>query len=80
MVSAVSTEDIPESLSMQIQKYIKDPATRVYIKHNRDTGEWLYSVVVENSGDFWLDSFKTEKAALNYIEKCKLKMSGGCLS
>lgn len=70
----MSTEKIPETLRLQIQKFINDPATRVYIKHNRDTGEWLYSVVVENSGDFWLDSFETEELALDYIAKNKLKM------
>lgn len=61
-------------LKRQITAYIQDPSTRVYVKHNRDTGEWLFSVAVVNSGDFWLDSFETELDALTFIKEKKLKM------
>ena len=56
------------------KKYIEDPNTRVFISHNDETGVWYYSVVVDNSRGFWLDSFDTEKKAMQYIRDNKLVM------
>lgn len=60
---------------MSINVHLTNPNTRVYIKHNKDTGKWLYSVVVADSDDFWLDSFKTEDEAKAYIAHHNLKMA-----
>lgn len=61
MSGPMSTEELTEI-------YLKDPKTRVRIYHNEETGEWLYSVAVENSQGFWLDSFETEQEANEYIQ------------
>ena len=68
--------DVRKVLSVweQTQQYLQDANTRVYIKPNNDTGEWLFSVVVENSDDFWLDAFQTEQEAIDYINRNSLQM------
>ena len=58
------------------QKYIQDPKTRVYISRNHELEEWLYSVVVEDTNEFWLASFKTCEEAEQYIAEDQLKKSG----
>jgi hypothetical protein len=58
----------------QVVKYINDPNTRVYINYNDETGEWLYSVVVDNSEAFWLDSFETENAAIPTDKELEYKI------
>ena len=62
------------SVEEQTQLYLQDANTRVYIKPNNDTGKWLFSVVVENSDDFWLDAFDTVQEAIDYIETNGLQM------
>ena len=57
-----------------VRKYIEDPNTRVYILHNDETGIWYYSVVVDGSRGFWLDSFETEEEAAKYIKDNNLTM------
>lgn len=57
------------------QKYIQDPKTRVYISRNHELGEWLYSVVVEETNEFWLASFKSCEEAEQYITENQLKKS-----
>ena len=66
---------ISASTYNRIVEYMKDPNTRVYINHNNETGSWYYSVVVENSDAFWLNSFDTEQKALGFIKENGLKMS-----
>lgn len=55
--------------------YLKSKHTRVYISHNNEIGQWLYSVVVADSDAFWLDSFDTELEAKEYISQHGLKMA-----
>lgn len=75
-ISAVmSTSSYEDTVEAKIAAYIADPETRVFIYHNNETGEWLYSIVVENSDDFWLDSFPTLEEAEKYIETNNLKKS-----
>lgn len=62
-----------DTVRAKIAAYISDPETRVSTYHNNEIGEWLYSVVVENSGEFWLDSFPTLEEAEEYIRKNNLK-------
>lgn len=66
---------ISSGLQKQIDEYLADPHTEVYLKYNNDLGQdqWLYAVVVAGSDDFWLDAFEQEKEALNYIETHHLK-------
>jgi len=52
----------------QIDRYLKDPKTRVFINTNNENGTWLHAVQVKGT-DFWLASFQTEKEALEYIKK-----------
>lgn len=58
---------------IQIKKYLADHVN-VNIIHNDDIGEWLWSVEVVNSDEFWLDSFKTKEEAVEYCEKHELKI------
>ena len=61
-----------DGLEEKVQAYINDPDTRVEIVHSNETGKWVYAVCVADD-DFWLDSFETEKEALEYIAKNNLK-------
>lgn len=54
--------------------YIKNPNTRVFINHNRELGEWLYSVEVADADGFWLSSFDTKEEAEQYIQENHLIM------
>ena len=56
------------------EKYIKDPKTRVFINHNDELGEWLYSVEVADSDGFWLSSFDSQAEAEQYIQDHHLKV------
>jgi len=69
---------IPMSFDAAVKKYLENPETRVYITHHNELGAdmWLYSVVVEDSDEFWLDSFETLPEAIEYIKKHNLKMVG----
>lgn len=66
---------LPISDEELAQKYIQNPKTRVYIDRNHELGEWLYSVVVEESNEFWLASFRTYDEAEQYIAENRLKKS-----
>jgi hypothetical protein len=55
----------------QWKRYIAEKAP-VRIFHNDETGEWLYSVEVIGSDGFWLESYKTEKAAKQFIQRHQL--------
>lgn len=72
-----SYEDM--SLPMPVEElkkiFLKDPETRVRVYHNNELGEWLYSVVVEDSQGFWLDSFSTEQKAYEYIRTNNLAIA-----
>jgi hypothetical protein len=46
----------------------------VVIDYNNATGSWIYSV--SKPGGYWLDSFLTRKAALDYIKRHNLKLKG----
>ena len=61
-----------DGLEEKVQEYINNHDTRVEIVHSNETGEWVYAVCVADD-DFWLDSFETEKEALEYIAKNNLK-------
>lgn len=64
---------LPISNTELAQRFLKDPKTRVYISRNRELGEWLYSVVVEDADEFWLASFATSEDAERYIAEHQLK-------
>lgn len=64
---------LPLSVDKLTKIFINNPDTQVFIKHNNETGTWLYSVVVAESEDFWLDSFNTLEEAEAYIKKNNLK-------
>lgn len=58
---------LPMSTKELTEIFLKDPKTKVCVYHNNELGEWLFSVAVENSQGFWLDSFTTEQEAYEYI-------------
>lgn len=58
-----------------VQLFLESPKTRVFIRPNSDAGVWQYSVEVENSDGFWLDSFPTEDEAKDYIERNHLTVA-----
>lgn len=49
------------------KKYIDDPKTEVFIKHDDEFGKWLYHIQVVDSDGFRLDSFLTLEEAEKYI-------------
>lgn len=58
-------------------KYIQDPNTRVYIYRNNELNGavWMYSVAVEGSEGFWLNSFYSKPEAeefilVNHLHRC----------
>jgi hypothetical protein len=61
-------------MQKQVQDYINDPNTKVYINYTVETGKWLYAVIVDKSEDFWLEAFSTEEKAKEFIVKNNLKM------
>lgn len=65
---------LPMPLDDLVKIFIKNPKTRVFIDHNNETGEWFYSVVVDESDGFWLASFDTQQEAEEYIRTNKLIM------
>lgn len=65
----------PLSNEERAKRFINNSKTRVFIRRNHDLGEWLYSVVVEDSDDFWLASFETKEEAERYIAENELKIS-----
>lgn len=69
---------MPMPVDEIVRRFVKDPSTRVYIDYNNELGAntWLYSVVVDESEWFWLDSFDTEEEAKKYIAENHLKMVG----
>ena len=62
------------SVDLQVERYLKNSKTRVFINHNDELGEWWFSVEVRGSGGFWLDSFITKEEAEDYIRKHNLKI------
>lgn len=64
-----------KSLNEIVAFYLKDPQTKVFIKHNDELGEWLYSVEVIDSDAFWLCSFDTLNEAQNYIKEHHLTVA-----
>ena len=62
------------SVNSEIKGYLKRKVD-VLIFHNNETGEWLWSVVVDDGSGFWLNSFKSEKAAMNYCQRHMLQVT-----
>lgn len=58
-----------KSLDEMVEFFLSDPRTKVFINHNNEIGEWLYSIEVVDSGAFWLCSFETLDEAQNYIKE-----------
>lgn len=56
-----------------VEQYLanKEP---VIIHYNQETGDWLYSISVVNDPGFWLDAFKTKKAAETFCKKHNLSI------
>ena len=63
------------SIDLQAKRYLRSPNTRVFINHNDELGEWLFSIEVRGSGGFWLDSFPSQEEAESYIQEHNLKMA-----
>ena len=64
---------LPMSVDEIAERFLRDPSTRVWINYNDQLAEWLYSVEVVDSDEFWLSSFKTEEEAEEYIAEHGLK-------
>ena len=58
-----------------VEFFLSDPKTKVFINHNNELGQWLYSIQVVGSGAFWLCSFNTQQEAEEYIRAHKLKLA-----
>lgn len=77
--SSIRTEtSLEDSIEKQIRNYIASPDTRVFINRNNelDADKWMYSVEVQDSDGFWLDSFDILEEAENFIKKNNLKKVG----
>ena len=64
-----------KSLNEIVAFFLNDPQTKVFIKHNDELGEWLYSIEVVDSDAFWLCSFDTLSEAQNYIKEHHLTVA-----
>lgn len=62
-----------KTIDEMVEFLISDKDTEVVIKHNNDTGKWLYSIWVKDSDDFWLCSFDTESEAVAYVKEHNLR-------
>lgn len=56
------------------QILILKPIVKIY-KNNELHENYIYAIVIKDFPDFWLNAFKTEKEAKNYIKKHKLRLS-----
>lgn len=63
---------LPLSADELAKIFLKRKNLKVFINHNNETGEELFSVQVVDSDGFWLDSFKTEAKARSYIQEHQL--------
>lgn len=61
-------------IEAQAERFLMSSSTRVFINHNDELGEWLYSVEVVDSDGFWLGSWPTKEEAERYITDNNLKM------
>lgn len=77
MENIMENNDLPfegdERIKAVVRRFIEDPKTVVFINHNCDIGEWLYSVQVDGT-DLWLNSFDTEQEAQNWCAEHNLNM------
>ena len=58
----------------QITKYLQNKEP-VNLYHNNETGIWQWSISVVINPEFWIDSFKYKKEAIDFCEKHKLKIN-----
>lgn len=57
----------------QVKKYLKEKVA-VNIYYNNEIGRYVWSVTVVSEPEFWLDSFKYKKGALEFCKKHNLKV------
>jgi hypothetical protein len=67
-----------KSLEEQVNDFIQNPETRVFLYHNNDTGIWYWSIAVYEEGlsvwnTFWLNSFRTKKEAKKFVKDYGLR-------
>ena len=67
------TDDTGKSYSTAHELYEHFRGREVWINFNRDIGEDLYSVQLYDT-DFWIESFKYKKAALEFCKSFNLKI------
>ncbi len=51
----------------------RNPNLDLFLYHNKETDNWLWSISTEDN--FWMDSFKTKKEALALCKKMGWKLS-----
>lgn len=57
-----------DSIDKEVLQYLEDPNTKVVVYKNDEAGVWQYSIMVVNSGGFWLDSFPAKAKARDYVK------------
>ena len=80
--SDICSDHIPYSnpiLSHIMSETIKtdsdfDEGTEVFVYHNNETGEWLYSVCPKSDPTYWIWSFETLDEAKKFIKELKYKL------
>ena len=64
-MSKIMGADVAGKTYRQALYLVTRPNFSVYIDHNDEIGEWLWSVVVTGT-DFWLESFDTREEAIEW--------------
>lgn len=62
-----------KAVEAEAKKFMEDFSTRVFINENDDAGENLFAIQVKGDG-FWLNAFKTEKEAVQFINANNLQL------
>jgi hypothetical protein len=66
--------DTESQIKRQIKQYLHDHVD-VYISHNNEIGDLIWAVVVVDSDEFWLETFKIKEKAIEYCNDNKLKIT-----
>lgn len=63
-----------DPIGKEVRQYLEDTNTEVVVYNNDEAGVLQYSVMVVNSGGFWLNSFPKKTKALDYVKHHNLTL------
>ena len=74
-MSKIPIQDLLHKGTVYVCKTALRRKEKVYIYRTVETGDWLWAVALTDISDFWLNSFKTRREAVEYCRKHKLPTS-----